>query len=223
MNIAVSIPCKRTKIFVVLNKVCVSKFISPHFRHLNSINNLNNTLMKTHILYLALLTGCSLAFQSCEKPLNEKVEEDAIMKVIEEETDCFFRRDYDCWQDKFTHSEYSYQAWSNSDGTFDASVGWESIEKNLGKFIKENPSEAEEPGSSHPVVLRKNVRIKFYGNHAAHLTWDQYNSDRTQTYFLRSKEVRLMEKVGDDWKIVNVSAFWDYVNKVPIKDMIATN
>ncbi|UBM60882.1 hypothetical protein LAG90_09580 [Marinilongibacter aquaticus] len=157
---------------------------------------------------------------SSELNFDEEKERAAIMKVIEEETDCFFSRNYDCWAEQFTHTDYSYQAWSNADGTFDASVGWDAIEKNLGKYIKENPLEEEEAGSSHPVVIRKNIKVKFYGKDAAHLTWDQYNSSRNQEYFLHSKEVRLMEKPkGDHWKIVNVSAFWDYVNKVPFGEM----
>lgn len=142
-------------------------------------------------------------------------EKQLILSVIEVETDCFFRRDYDCWQDKFIHTDYANQVWSNADGSFDASVGWEEINKNLGKFIKENPAEPEPEGtSSHPVVVRKNMNFKFYGNNAAHVTWDQYNSDSKQTYYLLSKEIRLMEKVDGQWKIVNVSAFWDYNNKI---------
>jgi DNA-directed RNA polymerase subunit N (RpoN/RPB10) len=171
--------------------------------------------MKLPIKFLAFIP---LACFSCTKVAQTNFDENAekanIMKVIEAETDCFFKRDYDCWQDQFTHTDYSYQAWSNADGTFDASVGWNTIEKNLGKYIKENPQEKEEAGSSHPKVLRKNIKVKFYGNEAAHLTWDQYNSDRTNSYFLQSKEVRLMEKINGKWKIVNVSAFWNYKNKI---------
>ncbi len=60
------------------------------------------------------------------------------------------------------------------------------------------------------------MKFKFYGNNASHVTWDQYNSDREQKYFLHSKEVRLMEKGSDGkWRIVNVSAFWNYKNKIP--------
>ncbi len=179
--------------------------------------------MKTYITTLAISAGSLLLCQSCnvsgEKAIDEEMETAQIVNVIERETECFFLRDYDCWQDKFTHTDYSYQAWSNSDGTFDASVGWDAIEKNLGKYIKENPSDPEDAGSSHPLIKRKNMKVKFYGNQAAHITWDQYNSDRSQEYYLHSKEVRLMEKVVDDWKIVNVSAFWDYKNRIPISDI----
>ena len=176
--------------------------------------------MKSHHKSLIIILTSYIISSSCSNiptgKIDEEKEKEAIMKVIQAETDCFFKRDYKCWQEQFTHSDYSYQAWSNADGTFDASVGWESIEKNLGKFIKENPAETEEAGSSHPKIVRKNVKVKFYGNYAAHLTWDQYNSDRTQKYYLQSKEVRLMEKIDNNWKIVNVSAFWNYKNKIPM-------
>ncbi len=179
--------------------------------------------MKTYIAYLAISAGSLILCQSCnlesQPKLDEELETAKIIKVIEQETECFFLRDYDCWQDQFTHTDYSYQAWSNSDGTFDASVGWDAIEKNLGKYIKENPSDPEEPGSSHPLIKRENMKVKFYGDHAAHLTWDQYNSNRTQEYFLHSKEVRLMEKVNGNWKIVNVSAFWNYKKHIAISDV----
>ncbi|MFN3851851.1 MAG: hypothetical protein ACK4NY_20605 [Spirosomataceae bacterium] len=180
--------------------------------------------MKSYILASVCLASTMFVYSSCQDSsanthLNEEQETKAIMTVIEAETDCFFKRDYDCWQNQFTHSDYSYQAWSNADGTFDASVGWESINKNLGKFIKENPAEPEAAGSSHPIIKRKNVKVKFYGNNAAHLTWDQYNSDRSQNYYLQSKEVRLMEKIDNQWKIVNVSAFWNYKNRIPLNEI----
>ena len=176
--------------------------------------------MKTNLLSLMLISAIAYACQTANSSTTgfhdlEK-EKKEIMAVIESETDCFFKRDYNCWQNQFAHSDYSYQAWSNADGTFDASVGWDNINKNLGKFIKENPKEKEEAGNSHPIVKRENIRYKFYGNNAAHLTWDQYNSDRDQKYFLQSKEVRLMEKVNGQWKIVNVSAFWNYKDKIPL-------
>lgn len=181
--------------------------------------------MKAPILLFLFLVGILFACPSCNKSAandgfaDEEKEKKEIIAVIEGETDCFFKRDYDCWQDKFTHSDYSYQAWSNADGTFDASVGWDNINKNLGKFIKENPSEAEGEGSSHPIVKRKNMKVKFYGNVAAHLTWDQYNSSKSQKYFLQSKEVRLMEKIDGKWKIVNVSAFWNYKKQIPMSEI----
>lgn len=178
------------------------------------MNKLASFLCLSTILFFAACS--SSAYPKKEASFKDVLKEkQLILAVIEAETDCFFRRDYDCWQDQFLHAEYANQIWSNADGTFDASVGWDNINKNLGKFIKENPNEEERAGtSSHPLVLRRSMNFKFYGDNAAHVTWDQYNSDSKQTYYLQSKEVRLMEKQDGRWKIVNVSAFWDYKNKI---------
>lgn len=137
-------------------------------------------------------------------------EKDAILATIEKETESFFARDYEAWKSTFAQTDYAFQAWSNNDGTFDASVGWDLIDKSIGKYINDNPV----PDSAQRMVERKNIRYKFYGPDLAFLTWDQFNSDRGQNMFLHSKETRLMEKINGEWKIVEVSAFWDYKNPI---------
>ncbi|WP_025763798.1 hypothetical protein [Dyadobacter tibetensis] len=149
---------------------------------------------------------------------NEEVmeqEKQAIREVIANETAAFFARDYDAWKSNFAQTEYAFQAWSNDDGTFDSNVGWEDINKHIGKYIEENP----EPVSSHPIVERKNMIFKFFGKDVAYLTWDQFNSDQAEKNFHHSKEVRLMEKIDGRWKIVCVSAFWDYKNEIPAEKL----
>lgn len=138
-------------------------------------------------------------------------EKKAIHQVIENETQSFFARDYKAWKSNYAQTDYAFQAWSNDDGTFDSNVGWEDVNEQIGKYIAENP----EPVSSHPKVERKNMNYKFYGNDVAYLTWDQFNSDRQEKNFHHSKEVRLLEKINGDWKIVCVAAFWDYKNLIP--------
>lgn len=148
-----------------------------------------------------------------KEPAGESLqkEKDAILATIEKETESFFTRDYEAWKSTFAHVDYAFQAWSNQDGTFDASVGWDRVDQTIGKYINENPV----PDSAQRRVERKNIRYKFYGPNVAFLTWDQFNSDRGQNIFLHSKETRLMEKINGDWKIVEVSAFWDYKNPIP--------
>jgi len=137
-------------------------------------------------------------------------EKDAILATIEKETESFFSRDYATWKSTFVQEDYAFQAWSNRDGTFDASVGWEGIDKTVGSYITENPV----PDSAQRKVERKNIMYKFFGANVAFLTFDQFNSDPGIRGFLHSKETRLMEKVNGNWKIVAVSAFWDYVNPI---------
>ncbi|GGG81877.1 hypothetical protein GCM10007415_13270 [Parapedobacter pyrenivorans] len=139
-------------------------------------------------------------------------EKDAVLATIEKETEAFFARDYDNWKSTYVQEDYAFQAWSNRDGTFDSSVGWENIDNTVGKYIHDNP----EPVSSHPIVERKNITFKFYDENVAYLTWDQFNSDREGEVFFHSKEVRLMEKIDGVWKIVCVSAFWDFKNLISV-------
>ena len=144
---------------------------------------------------------------------NEEVEMEAIMKIIEQETECFYRRDYNCWKENFAQTDYAFQAWNNSDGTFDAKVGWAEIDEKSGKYIRENP--VPPGGSSHPKVVNRNMIIKFFGETFAYLIWDQYNSTEDLKKYYYSKATRIMEKIDGNWKIVNVTSYWDYKNLIP--------
>jgi hypothetical protein len=176
--------------------------------------------LTTALLLLFPLTSCQEADSSLnagmETPANfdEEAELADIMKVIENETACFFARDYECWKENWVDADYAFQAWSNADGTYDAKVGWSEIDRRIGKYIKEHPASAES-GIQSFKAERLNLRTKFYGDKVAHLIWEQNNSNADGSSYKISQEVRLMEKVDGDWKIVNVSAFWDYIHDVP--------
>ncbi len=176
-------------------------------------------------LFYLLLLFCCLGFTACQDAktssgeltaaatFDEEAELAAIMNVIEDETTCFFARDYECWKKHWVNEDYAFQAWNNDDGTYDAKVGWSEIDRRTGNYIKDHPVTL---GGTlgHPNVERLNLRKRFYGDQVAHLTWEQYNSDDTEETYQISQEVRLMEKVAGEWKIVTVAAFWDYKNKV---------
>lgn len=159
--------------------------------------------------------GCNSSSPEEQREAIMQQEKEAVLAIIEEETEAFFARDYDRWKSTYVQQDYAFQAWSNRDGTFDSSVGWENIDNTVGKYIHDNP----EPVSSHPIVERKNITFKFYDDDVAYLTWDQFNSDRKGEVFFHSKEVRLMEKVNGEWKIVCVSAFWDFKNLISIEKL----
>ena len=176
------------------------------------------------LFYLPLLF-CCLSLTTCQDnktsrdelnvPTNfdEETELAAIMEVIAEETTCFFARDYQCWKEHWVNEDYAFQAWNNTDGTYDAKVGWSEVDRRIGTYIKDNP--ATLGGTmGHPSVERLNLRKRFYGDQVAYLTWEQYNSDDNEETYQISQEVRLMEKVDGKWKIVTVAAFWDYKNIV---------
>lgn len=151
---------------------------------------------------------------------NEKKE---ILNVIETETACFFKRDYDCWKNQFAHTSYAFQAWNNSDGSVDAKTGWDEIDKRSRDYLADPAHQSKnddmgqeysvkEKPASHPSVIRKNMIVKFFTPALAYLVWDQYNSDPARKIYTYSKETRIMEQINGRWKIVHVAAFWDYRN-----------
>lgn len=148
---------------------------------------------------------------------NEEVEKAAIMKTIENETSSFYKRDYEGWKQNFVQKDYAFQGWNNGDGTFDASVGWQEIDKRIAEYIKNNPVKAG--GSSHPLVERRNMAVTFFTDSLAFLVWDQYNADEENKFFTLSKDQRIMEKENGQWKIVNVSSFWNYKSKIAVDSL----
>lgn len=165
------------------------------------------------LILACLLLPCAYS----QSTFDEEAEKKAVLATLEQETSCFYKRDYACWKETWAQTEYVFQAWNNADGTFDSSVGWKQVDERIGKFIRENP--VPQGGSSHPKVERPNMIFKFYGNNMVYMTWDQYNSDKEVKTYRVSKEVRLLEKQNGKWKIVNVSAFWDYKNTIPVAQL----
>lgn len=178
------------------------------------------------ILFLAL--GLISLVSSCKEDaasggertapaFDQNQDTETIIAVIDNETACFFARDYDCWKGHYAHVDYAFQAWNNMDGTFKASIGWPAINESAGQYIKDNP--VPPGGSSHPKVEKKNMKIKFFNPTLAYVTWDQYNINPEMNAYTHSLETRFMEKVGMTWKIFNVTSYWDYVNLVPVDSL----
>jgi hypothetical protein len=80
--------------------------------------------------------------------------------------------------------------------------GWETISARIREFMKNNPKPDPTP------LHRENFDIRHYGN-AAFVTFDKYMGDRQTAKPIR--EVRVVERVGGEWKIVCVAAFIDHL------------
>lgn len=152
------------------------------------------------------------------KPISkEETELAAIQQVIETETQCYYSRDFDCWKDQWHHTDYVSLTWNNPDGTFTSSNGWTQLESNAQLLIKMYP--VQDPEKNMPIIKRENWEVRFFGDNGAYLNWTQQNSGREKKQFTTTQEVRVMEKVNGQWKIVNVSSFWDYKNLVDRKEV----
>ncbi len=177
-------------------------------------------MKKQRLLLVSLLISLFACQQPSQetaaKPFDEAAEKAAIMKTIEAETACYFKQDYDCWKETTIKADYAFQAWNAPDGTFDSKVGTEIHEK-VQQFFKENPAPAG--GSYFPKIERRNMVVKFFGENAAYLIWDQYNLDADQKKYYHSKDTRLMEKIDGKWQIVSTAAYWDYKNVIPVDSL----
>jgi hypothetical protein len=184
--------------------------------------------MKSKILSFSLAIGMSF-ISACnsttdnsppsneQTAFNETTETEAIMKVIEGETECFFKGDYECWAKHWSHEDYVFQGWNNDDGTAAGSVGWNKIDSQGKNWIEKYYQNGE--NIIHPVVKREKPLVKFFNDKTAYLIWKQYNADKEKTVFRTSHETRIMEKKEDGWKIVNVTALWDTQPKIPFDSL----
>jgi len=164
------------------------------------------------ILFVLTFLSCNeAANKKTENPPNaafdEAVEIAAIMKVIDNETECFFNGNYDCWASNWSHQNYAMQAWNNSDSSSDAAIGWEKINSQGKGWIEKYYKNGK--NIIHPDVKREKPIVKFFNEKSAYLNWEQYNADSDKKHYRVSHEIRIMEKESDGWKIVNVSAFWN--------------
>jgi hypothetical protein len=173
--------------------------------------------MKQHFKLFALLLIAACTNEAPPEidnpaPIDEAKEQQAIMAVIENETQQFFAGNYERWADNWSHQPYAFQAWNNSDGTADAAIGWEKINAQGKNWIETYYKNGE--NVIHPHVVRTKPIVKFFSENMAYLIWVQYNADKEKQYYRPSTETRIMEKEASGWKIVNVSALWDTGPKV---------
>lgn len=182
--------------------------------------------MKIHypafLLLLNIVLACSPASDAGNKSdtapaVNEEAETVAIMAVIEKETDCFFRADLECWSQQWVHEPYVMQAWNNDDGTYSATIGWDSIQAHAKAWFATYYADGD--SIIHPFVKREKPVVKFLNPQTAILTYKQYNADAQKKFFKASQESRLLEKREDGWKIIHMTAFWDSKNAIPVEQI----
>lgn len=182
----------------------------------------NKIYLSNFFILITFFIACQPASHNMEtqneiEPLDEAAETAAIMSVIEGETKCFFEGNYECWAKYWSHENYAFQGWNNSDGSADAAIGWEKIDAQGKDWIEKYYQNGT--NIIHPIVKREKPIVKFFNPQTAYLIWKQYNADQEKTYYRISQETRLMEKDSTGWKIVNVSALWDTEPKIPIDSL----
>ena len=177
------------------------------------------------IFAIAFIIACNQKSETAPSLANvdamdEKAELDSIMKVIDNETNMFFAGNVEGWRSSWSHKDYTSQAWNNSDGTADLAYGWDAINKQGTGWIEKYYKNGE--NVIHPDYKRSDIKIHFFSDKHAILSWKQYNADKDKKYYRVSGESRVMEKEADGWKIVNVTGLWGIEPKIAV-DSLPTN
>lgn len=164
--------------------------------------------MKKAILFLLAfaVTGSLAIGQGKTKssaPANDEV---VIKSLIEKETKAFFEIDQKTWADCWAKVPYAF--WSFADTTdVNSFTGWEAINKGFSNYFKTSkPSTAK--------IERSWRDIRIYGN-GAYARFTQHVKDDTDRP--SQEEVRVLEKINGQWKIVCVSVIAVQKENQPIR------
>jgi hypothetical protein len=160
------------------------------------------------LMFILLITGGAVHGQKKpkEKAPTQQQEEAMIKEVIEKETKAFFEIDQKTWADLWVHEPYAF--WSFADTTdVNSFSGWDEIYKGFNNYFKTSkPSTAK--------ITRTWHHIRIAGNFA-YIRFTQEVSDNTGRP--PQAEVRVMEKVNGQWKIVCVSVIAVQKENEPVR------
>jgi hypothetical protein len=148
--------------------------------------------MKT--LFITLISFISLA--SIAQAQTTTADEGAIKKVITDETDAFFTKNRDKWASYWVHEPYiNWTAQGGANQVLTQS-GWEAYS---GMFDGHFNSPSTGPA---PTFIRDKFQVSVLDK-VATATFQQ-TRQRADGGKLVSREVRVLEKQGTDWKLVYV-------------------
>jgi hypothetical protein len=148
--------------------------------------------MKTFVTIFAI---CILLAPDASAQKKAKITDaDQIKAVIEKESKAFFSIDYDTWMKSWVHTPSAYWSYADNSG-INYYEGWKAIEIGFTDyFVTSKPTEFE--------IERTYEDLKVYGK-GAFARFKQ----RIITNGVKGPEqveIRLLEKEGDEWKILLV-------------------
>jgi hypothetical protein len=152
------------------------------------------TLLLTIAILASTFSG-SLAQEKKKKAAVSKStnEEELVKAAVDKESKAFFQIDYKTWAECWAHTPYAY--WSFADTTdVNFFEGWNAIDQGFADYFKTSkPSTAK--------MERKWHEVRVYGN-AAYARFTQKVQDDVNRD--EQAEVRVLEKINGQWKIVHV-------------------
>jgi len=126
-------------------------------------------------------------------------EQDAIKKVITDESKFFYARNLEKWTNCYRQTPQTYWAKVEKEEGFQKE-GWDNIMPFVTKYFKENPKAIK------ATFKRENYNFRKVNPTYVWVTFDQNKivKDRKDL----SKETRTLELIKGEWKIVNATGFY---------------
>jgi len=143
------------------------------------------------LLTVLFIPGCIPG----EETIDIEKEKEAIKAVIEAESNAYYSRDMEQQFSCFLQDETTTIVVSGEEGLYD---GWGKISEAYQGFYEDSPE------ASNLKVENKNYKIKVYRD-CAWAVYDEYYVYANDSVRTGPREIRFLEKVDDEWKIVLLS------------------
>lgn len=156
-----------------------------------------------------LLAIILLAGISCQEKIDLEKEKEAIMAVIENETNSFLARDFDQQSKSFLQDESIMGLGAGKHG-YTYVIGW----KDVGSGYKNYYKDKSTPETNKCQFT--NYKIKVY-KESAWAVYDEILRSSEGEFLRKNISIRFLEKMDGEWKIVYLS----YVNTTSYKEVVA--
>ena len=147
--------------------------------------------------FIALFTIIFFAGTSCQEKIDIEKEKEAIIAVIETETDAFLSKDFERLAATYVQDETNIRLSANKSG-YNFYVGWEELGSLFKEYIENNPDPSKD------TYEKTNYKIKVYMK-SAWVINDETVYDSDGEIRMMMIEVRFLEKVNGEWRIVYLS------------------
>lgn len=155
--------------------------------------------MRKTILFI--LGAAVLILGSCEQGFDYEKERQAIIDVINAETDTYLARDMEACFATHVHDSLNIRLTAGADN-FIFLEGWEDVSRHL---MSEQTEDDLDPGLNI-VVSKDNYRMKIYPTSAFVVCDQAWTSSFDEDVIeINSIQVRFLEKFEGEWKITFVS------------------
>ena len=166
--------------------------------HSQHTNQIIEAMRYTILLILAI---GAIAFTGCEQPIDYEKEREAIIAVMEKETQTYIDRDFEGMFSTHVQDSMNMRLTAGADNYVFAQ-GWEDVSRHM----TGDQTEDDLGPDIHTTVEKSNYRMKIYPQSAFVVCDQKWTSEYPDDVVeIKSIQVRFLEKLDGEWKISFVS------------------